>query len=288
LNRGLALVESDYVARIDADDLAFADRLERQVAFLDTHPEVGVVGTQGVPIDGRGRRLRRVEWWRREWQRPRGGAALEWYRMFDTPFIHSSVMFRLALVRDELGGYDESTPLVQDAELWMRVARRARLANLYERLVAMRITPHSMTADMTRPERLGTREQKIAILHSTMRDVLQRDDVPRRIAETWVDVVHPAAVVSAGAVRILRDDIEALAARFPREAIRHHRASLAARMAEKVAPVSRALSLRLLLDLVKLDPIGGLRFLPRFALVFLFGDAPFRWRRARFWRRGAA
>jgi hypothetical protein len=288
LNRGLALVQTEYVARLDADDLAFADRLERQVAFLDAHPEVGAVGTQGVPIGRRGRRLLRVEWWRREWQRPRDGAALEWYRMFDTPFIHSSVMFRLALVRDELGGYDDSIPIRQDAELWMRVARRARLANLDERLVAMRITPSSMTADFGQQEQRGTREQHVDILHGTMRDVLQRDDVPRRIAEAWIDVTHPAAVVSAEVVRVLRADIEALASGFPPAAVRLHRASLAARIAEKVTPVSRALSLRLLLDVVGLDPMGALRLLPRFAVVFLFGAAPFRWRRAHLWRGRAA
>jgi glycosyltransferase involved in cell wall biosynthesis len=275
LNRGLALTESEYVARLDADDFSFPERLERQVAFLDAHPEVGVVGAQGIPIDVRGRRLSRVAWWHREWRRPRGGAAFEWYRMFDSPFIHSSVMFRRALVRDELGGYDHSFLLSQDAELWVRAARRTRLANLDAPLVAMRIAPSSLTAD---PKRRSPREQKIAIL----------GDLPRRIAETWVDVNDPGAAVAPEALRILRDDIESLAARFPRErAIRLHRASLLARMLEKIAPVHRTLALALLMDLVRLDPAGALLLLPRVALLLFFGDRPFRWRRA-LWRRRTA
>lgn len=275
LNHGLALTESEYVARLDADDLSFPDRLERQVAFLDAHPEVGVVGAQGIPIGVRGRRLSRVAWWHREWRRPCDGAAFDWYRMFDTPFIHSSVMFRRALVRDELGGYDESFLMSQDAELWMRAARRTRLANLDAPLVAMRIWPSSLTAD---PRRRGSREQKIAIL----------GDLPRRIAETWVDVNDSAATVTPEAMRILRDDLEALAARFPRErAIRLHRASMLARMLEKIAPVSRTLALALLEDLARLDPAGALLLLPRIALLLLFGDRPFRWRRA-LWRRRTA
>jgi len=275
LNRGLALTESEYVARLDADDLSFPKRLERQVAFLDAHPDVGVVGAQGIPVDVRGRRLARVGWWHREWRRPRGGAAFDWYRMFDTPFIHSSVMFRRALVRDELGGYDESFLLSQDAELWMRAARRTRLANLDTALVAMRISPSSLTAD---PKRRGSREQKIAILA----------DLPRRIAETWVDVNDPVTAVSPEAIRILRDDLESLAARVPRErAIRLHRASMLARMLEKIAPVHRRLSLALLADLVRLDPAGALLLLPRIALLLLFGDRPFLWRRT-LWRRQTA
>ncbi|HEX6085802.1 MAG TPA: glycosyltransferase family A protein [Thermoanaerobaculia bacterium] len=288
LNRGLALTESEYVARLDADDLAFPERLAQQVSFLDEHPEIGIVGSQGIAIDARGRRLSRVAWWHREWQRPRDGAAFDWYRMFDTPLIHSSVMYRRTLVRDELDGYDESFILSQDAELWLRAARRTRMANLDAPLVAVRLWAGSLTADPARPERRGTRAQKIAVLHSAMRDVLRDDDVPRRIAETWTDVNEPGAMVTAEAIRVLRDDVESLAARFPRErAIRLHRASLLARMIEKITPASRTLSLALLADLVRLDPAGALRLLPRIALRFAFGERPFRWRRAR-WRRRTA
>ncbi|HVE69851.1 MAG TPA: glycosyltransferase [Thermoanaerobaculia bacterium] len=288
LNRGLALTGSEYVARLDADDLSFPERLERQVAFLDANPEVGVVGAQGIPIDVRGRRLSRVGWWHREWRRPAGGAAFDWYRMFDTPFIHSSVMFRRALVRDELGGYDESFLLSQDAELWMRAARRTRMANLDAPLVAMRIRPSSLTADPARRKERGTREQKIAILRAAMTDVLRDSDVPMRIAETWIDVNDAAAAVSPQAIRVLRDDVDSLAARFPRErAIRRHRASMLARMIEKAAPGSRGLALALLAGLVRLDPTGALLLLPRVVLRLLFGDLPFRWRRA-VWRRRTA
>jgi glycosyltransferase involved in cell wall biosynthesis len=281
LNLGLARIESEYVARLDADDVSMPERLERQLAFLDAHPEVAIVGSQGMPIDVRGRRLRRVGWWHREWQRPRGGAAFDWYRMFDTPFIHSSVMFRRSVVPEELGGYDESVALAQDAELWARVARRWGLANLDERLVAMRLIPTSMTGDPARHERGGPREPKIAFLQQVMQDVM-RGDVPLRVAETWFAIIDPGSVVSAEDVRVLRDDVESLAARFPRErAIRLHRASMIARMIEKIAPVSRVMALRLLAGLFRLDPTGALLLLPRLAILLLFGNAPFRHRRAR-------
>jgi glycosyltransferase involved in cell wall biosynthesis len=44
LNTGVALSRGRFVARMDADDICMPDRLERQVAFLDGHPRVDVVG----------------------------------------------------------------------------------------------------------------------------------------------------------------------------------------------------------------------------------------------------
>jgi glycosyltransferase involved in cell wall biosynthesis len=282
LNRGLALIDSEYVARLDADDLAFPERLEKQVAFLDAHPDVAVVGSQGIPIDARGRRLRRVEQWHREWQRPRDGAAFEWYRMFDTPFIHSSVMFRRSIICEQLGGYDQTILLGQDEELWLRVAKVARMVNLDERLVAMRLTPRSITGDPEKNERPGTREQKVSVRHRAMCDVLPSADGSRGCAETWVDVVHPGAAVSPARIRTLLYYVEQMARQFAEtKEIRRHRGSMLARMAEKAAPSSRALSLALMLRFLQLDPVGALLFVPRFLLVFLAGDRPLHWLRAR-------
>ena len=42
LNRGLALIDTEYVARMDGDDIAEPFWLEKEVAVLDTHPEIGI------------------------------------------------------------------------------------------------------------------------------------------------------------------------------------------------------------------------------------------------------
>ena len=47
----------EFLARLDADDTAWPERLARQVAFLDRHPEVGVLGTWGAMMDEQGRPL---------------------------------------------------------------------------------------------------------------------------------------------------------------------------------------------------------------------------------------
>ena len=48
LNRGLSLITTEYVARMDGDDIALPHWLESEMTFLETHPEVGVCGGGGV------------------------------------------------------------------------------------------------------------------------------------------------------------------------------------------------------------------------------------------------
>jgi glycosyltransferase involved in cell wall biosynthesis len=268
LNRGLSLIRSEYVARLDADDVAFPARLVKQVAWLDAHPEVAVLGVQAVPIDVRGRRIRRVPLWNAHWRRPTGGRWMDWYRIFDTPFVHSGVMFRRAIV-EELGGYDERHPLEQDAELWMRLGRSCQLANLDEPLVAFRFHRSSMTGDPSRPERKGYAERRTAIVRALMQELLRWEDVPvARWAALWVAANDPSAKLHPDDVRELADALDACAERFfmlhpeargDRD-IARHRASMIARLIDK-SDVRTAASLYA--RLLRLDPRTAALILPR-------------------------
>ena len=71
-----------------------------------------------------------------------------WELLFDNCFIHSSVMFKKKVISGELGGYDAALSFCHDYDLWSRVAIRHRVANLPQRLVAYRIHPGSMTAEI--------------------------------------------------------------------------------------------------------------------------------------------
>lgn len=54
LNIGLLAAKGEYIARMDADDISLPDRLKQQVDFLDTHPEVSIVGCSAYKIDEEG------------------------------------------------------------------------------------------------------------------------------------------------------------------------------------------------------------------------------------------
>lgn len=135
LNRAWQHSSGRYIAVLDADDLAKPTRLEKQVAYLDEHPAVGVVGTscQVIYDDGRP-----------EWilDKPQTDEALRLRLVYDSPFVHSSVMIRRAAM-EAVGGYDESSLVLIDYELWGRIARYYQLFNLPEVLTVKRYSRHA-------------------------------------------------------------------------------------------------------------------------------------------------
>jgi hypothetical protein len=144
LNRGLRAARAPLVARIDADDVSLPDRLARQARFMAAHPEVGLLGTAAREIAPSGAVIHTLA-------PPCDDRAIRRALMRANPFVHSSVMFRRALI-DGFGGYDESFAVAQDYDLWLRLSRVTRLANLSEPLVLRRLAPGRLSSvrDTTR------------------------------------------------------------------------------------------------------------------------------------------
>ena len=138
LIRAAGLARAPLLARLDADDLAAPDRLERQVAHLRAHPEIGLLGTAAreVAADGGERGLVRP---------PEDDGALRWALIRRNPFVHSSIVMRRELV-ERVGGYDATFPVAQDYDLWLRLSELTRLANLPDVLVARRLIPERVSA----------------------------------------------------------------------------------------------------------------------------------------------
>jgi glycosyltransferase involved in cell wall biosynthesis len=145
LNRGISLARGRYIARQDHDDWALPTRIAQQVAFLDANPDHALVGTCaqiwiGDQPTGRFH------------DHPADDAVLRFGLLFNNPFVHSSVMIRKTAL-DEVGLYttDRSRQPPEDYELWSRIARRFRVANLPERLTIYREVPTSMSREGIAP-----------------------------------------------------------------------------------------------------------------------------------------
>lgn len=132
LNRGLDLATGRYVARMDADDISGSERLEKQVRFLETHPDVHVLGTMVNLINEEGKVFGAITGY------PKDADEIHRYLLRECCLIHPSVMFRKDTVL-AAGGYSASAQHAEDYDLWLRLSDRHKIANLPEKLVSYRM-----------------------------------------------------------------------------------------------------------------------------------------------------
>lgn len=141
LNRGLREAQGEFIARMDADDIALPDRLAKQVEFLQTHPEVVVVGGQVVVIDEAGNP-------RHVWDMPQDHRKIDENHILgrNIAIIHPTVMMRRDAVL-KAGGYRVvAKNCVEDIDLWLRLAEAGRLANLPDVVLRYRQTSASSSS----------------------------------------------------------------------------------------------------------------------------------------------
>jgi len=132
-NKGIELARGKYMAMLDSDDLAHPKRLEKQVAFLDRHPDYAELGSWGQAIDAQGRSLRRIK------RQPVSPEDVHAHLLFVCSLSHRSIMARTAILRAY--GYRNDYTRCADYELHVRLAKRYKLGNLPQVLVFGRIHP---------------------------------------------------------------------------------------------------------------------------------------------------
>jgi glycosyltransferase involved in cell wall biosynthesis len=147
LNKGFALASGEYIARMDADDVAEPQRLERQIRYFENHAEVAICGTWARTFGGRKDQ---------EWRYPERDADIKAEMLFASVIVHSSAMFKRSAIA-ELGiRYDESLEAAQDYALWVEYKDQVRFANVPEFLMHYRIHTEQVG------ERIGARQQEVA------------------------------------------------------------------------------------------------------------------------------
>ena len=140
LNEGLKLAKGDIIARMDADDVCLAGRLQKQVDFLEQNPGYVLVGSQAEVMDKEGNYLLDLE--------PVGYTNEEITAQINNkcPFIHPCVAFRKKAVMD-VGGYPKNALTFEDHLLWKELLSVGKVCNLKEKLLQVRFNPESVTID---------------------------------------------------------------------------------------------------------------------------------------------
>ncbi len=129
-NIGLKHAQGEFIARLDADDVSEPLRLEKQVNFLNTHPDTMLVGSGAYLIDATGRKVRKINVVARD-------SIIRKLMIRVNLFLHSSVLVRRRTMED-MGGYREKFRYVADYDLYLRLSDKYTLSNIPEYLIGWR------------------------------------------------------------------------------------------------------------------------------------------------------
>ncbi len=125
----------EYIARLDSDDYSSPERLEKQYAYMEEHPEIGVLGTFFMRI-------------------PTNKVIIMPYQADDIDIFikycgccinNSSVMFRKSIVVNNNISYNKGALCAEDFKFWSDMSRYCKLAVMPEILTFYRVSPEGIS-----------------------------------------------------------------------------------------------------------------------------------------------
>jgi glycosyltransferase involved in cell wall biosynthesis len=141
-NCGCRQARAEFIARLDADDLALPERLELQLQFLSRNDDVALLGGSALLMNEQGEVFGEDE------VQTADSELCQELELW-CPFYHSTVMFRKLAV-EAVGGYRRGLEHAEDYDLWRRIAERYAVANLTEFIGKYRISPRQGSAAYVR------------------------------------------------------------------------------------------------------------------------------------------
>jgi glycosyltransferase involved in cell wall biosynthesis len=163
LNNGIEHTSGKYIARQDADDISLPGRLEKQVEFLEKNAGYGLLGGWAKIIDKEGKATGRFL------KHDTTNAKLHYDLLWNSPFVHPSVMFRKECI-NKVGGFYTGKELFEDYDMWSSIAKYYKLANLPEVLLNYRelSTGLSFTTQNSNERVINQRRKNLAATFPTL------------------------------------------------------------------------------------------------------------------------
>ena len=138
-NRLIDLSQGEYLAVHDHDDVSAPQRFEKQVGYLDAHPDIGVLGTAHVELP-----KNKIVF------HPLTNEEIEERLMYDCPLIHPSVMMRKSILEKTGVRYDKEYFPTEDYNLYLHLIGKTRFANLPDALFSYRKHKTNTTSKETK------------------------------------------------------------------------------------------------------------------------------------------
>jgi glycosyltransferase involved in cell wall biosynthesis len=183
-NTGIAAATGELIGLLDQDDLWLPDKLARQVTYLASHPEIGLVHSRVECIDAAGH--------------PRSCIGAIWVHPYEglcagRMLLGSGIAPVTVLVRstciEDVGGFDQRFAPADDWELWMRVARRHSLGFLDEVTARYRFHGQNISGDQLIMQRT---------IVKVMDAICERfPDVPKSVSPTKLALARSVALCRA-------------------------------------------------------------------------------------------
>jgi len=138
LNRGLFESKGSFIARMDADDISFPERFEKQIHHLKYNNSIIAVGTNAIYIDKNGEELYLSN-------HPTRDEEIRKTLLSGGRFFHSSMMFYKSIALNCGGYFDKCKTGIEDGIMWIRMSKIGKLSNLSEPLIKYRIVPSALS-----------------------------------------------------------------------------------------------------------------------------------------------
>jgi glycosyltransferase involved in cell wall biosynthesis len=129
LNLGITNSKGKYIARIDADDIAYVDRFKVQIDFLELNPDYGLVGTFVKEFGDSDKEI----------IYPSEDHDIRYSMIFYNPFVHSSIMIRKSVLIENSLSFHKEMIHVEDYDLWIRILKYTKGKNIPLVLVKYRV-----------------------------------------------------------------------------------------------------------------------------------------------------
>lgn len=140
LNRGLKIAQGKYIAKLDADDICFPNRLEKQFEFMENNPSYVVCGSFTEVIDENGEYIYTFK------DLPTNNEDLQKQFKFKNCIVHSSSFYKRDLALKIGGYYEPIKHYFEDYMFFYNLIQKGKVFNFSEPLIKYRITPGSISS----------------------------------------------------------------------------------------------------------------------------------------------
>ncbi|EOQ66739.1 glycosyltransferase family 2 protein [Acinetobacter pittii] len=139
LNKGINLAKGKYIARMDADDICYPDRFEKQINFLENNNDYVICGTAAYRFYSNNNINNNI------FRVPESDELIRLKMLFNSPFIHPSIMMRNSIIKEKMLNFDIEYKYAEDYKFWSQLLKYGKAYNLQEKLLYYRLTPNSQT-----------------------------------------------------------------------------------------------------------------------------------------------